>query len=201
MSKYSGKYDLCDHIFMQKMYPVYPGNPNSSLTSDEMECFLIFKQRTGGKIYQHIPLELNEFNIDHEIEVVNNPAHLSKREVPWEDGKKHKTKKYIYTYWGKDYKTLRGINKRQYYSIKEIRFETLLDIIPYYPHIISMSSSSSESEHVVISSDSFVERQYEGGRAFGHESLMYDYYKRELQNHYIEVVREYFLQDGGVSHK
>ena len=35
-----GKYDLYDHICMEKMYHQDPDNPNSPLVSDIMECFI-----------------------------------------------------------------------------------------------------------------------------------------------------------------
>ena len=56
MSKFSGKCDLYDHIMMEKTYPDSK-NPNI-LISNELECFEIFKKRTGGKLYQHLKIEL-----------------------------------------------------------------------------------------------------------------------------------------------
>jgi hypothetical protein len=192
MSRFSGKSDLADIILTQKMYPVYPGNLNSPLTSDEMECFNIFKEKTKGVIHQHFKLELNEMNIDKEIEIVNSPRMLSKKEIPWGDGKEHRTKKYVYIYWGKEYNSLKELNKKGYYSTKKIKFDTLLDIIPYYPHIVSFMSSDSQTMFVVISGESYVDYQYEEFRKFGSESSMYDFYRKELQNHYVEVVNTYF---------
>lgn len=194
MSRFSGKSDLADTIFMQKMYPIDSNNPHSPLISDEMECFNIFKEKTKGVIHQHFKLELNEMNIDKEIEIVNNPRMLSKKEIPWEDGKEHRTKKYVYIYWDKEYNSLKELNKKGYYSTKKIKFDTLLDIIPYYPYLVSFMSSDDETMFVVISVESYVEHSYEEFRKFGSEPSMYDFYRKELQNHYIEVVNTYFKE-------
>lgn len=195
MSQFSGKHDLADTIFMQKMYPIDPSNPNSPLTSDEMECFNIFKKMTKGAIHQHIKLELSEMNIDKEIELVNNPRLLSKKEISWGDDKEHRTKKYIYIYWDKEYNSLRELNKKGYHSTKKIKFETLLDIIPYYPYIVSFMSADDKSTFVVVSSESHVESEYLKFRGFGSEPLMAEHYRKELQNHYIEVVNQYFKEE------
>lgn len=180
MSRFSGKCDLYDYIMM------------ASEDMNEMECFNKFKKETGGVIYQHFKLELNEYNIDNEIKLVNNPFVLSKREVPWDDDKIHKTKKFVYTYWGKDYFSLKELNKKHYYALKEIRFETLLDIIPYYPYIVSVSNSKDGNTYMVISSSSFVDSSYETNREYGWVSELHEIYKRDLQNHYIDIVLAYF---------
>lgn len=193
MSRFSGKSDLADTIFMQKMYPIYPGNPNSPLTSDEMECFNIFKEKTGGRIHQHFSLELSESNIDFEIKNVNNPNILSKREVPWGDGKEHRTKKYVYIYWGKEYNSIKELNKKGYYATKSIGFNTLLDIIPYYPYIVSFMSGGEDGKlFIVISGQSYVDHQEEEARKYGYDTEMTNYYRTALQEHYVEVVNNYF---------
>jgi hypothetical protein len=193
MSQFSGKSDLADTIFMQKMYPMYPGKENSPLTSDEMECFNIFKEKTGGRIHQHFSLELSESNIDFEIKNVNNPRILSKREVIREDGDNNTKPKYVYIYWGKEYNSLKEINKKGYYATKSIWFNTLLDIIPYYPYIVSFMSGGDDGKlFVVISGQSYVDHQEEEARKYGYINSMTNYYRTALQDHYVEVVDNYF---------
>ena len=102
MSRFTGKCDLYDHIMMEKVYPMNPSSKYSPLTSDELECFRIFKERTQGKLYQHFKLKLTPWNIDKEIELCNNPRILSKIEHKeyredkrYKDGKRKRA--YIYT--------------------------------------------------------------------------------------------------------
>jgi hypothetical protein len=58
MSKFSGKCDLYDHVMMEKTYPD-PNNKNI-LVSDELECFEIFKKRTGGILCQSRKVKLDD---------------------------------------------------------------------------------------------------------------------------------------------
>jgi len=193
MSQFSGKSDLADTIFMQKMYPMYPGKDNSPLISDEMECFNIFKEKTGGKIHQHFKLELNEFNIDFEIERVNNPRILSRMRVyeTLPDG--NFVDNEVYHYWGKPYKSLKEINKKGYYASKTIVFDTILDLIPYYPYIVSFMRSEEDCKmFVVISGQSYVDHQEEEARKHGYNIEMTNYYRKALQEHYVEIVNKYF---------
>lgn len=193
MSRYSGKCDLYDHIMMEKMYPK-DDNPNIQV-SDEMECFNIFKQKTGGKIYQKFLLKLTEHNIDKEIEKVNNPNILSKRINKTErNSKKGKVevKHTVYVLYGTEYKSLKELNNHGYYSTREIIFDTLLDIIPYYPYIIGFSYSSGETEHIVISSRSFIDDQRKELLELGLDCSYYNHYEKDLQKHYIDVVNRYY---------
>ena len=171
MSIWSGKCDLADHISMMK-HRTKDGSDKKEdldkarvLYSDDMECFEIFKKRTGGVIYQQVKLELTKFNIDKEIEI---NEHLEK--FVNENGKT------IYKYYGQEFKTLKSLNKYGYYIKKEIHFQTLLDIIPYYPYIVTICCSNEGKETVVISSESFVESEYMEHREYGYDSIgMYDF--------------------------
>jgi len=195
MSQFSGKSDLADTIFMQKMYPMYPDNPNSPLTSDEMECFNIFKEKTGGRIHQHFKLELNEHNIDFEIESVNNPNLLSAVTV-YETNSKDSKKSTVYKYWGKEFRSLKELNKKGYYATKTIYFDTLLDLIPYYPYTVSFLSGGEDGKlFVVISGQSYVDVQEEEARKYGYDNQMVAHYRKSLQEHYIEVVNKHYQGD------
>lgn len=193
MSRWSGKCDLYDHIMMEKTYPK-DDNPYV-LVSDEMECFNIFKQKTGGKIYQKFRLELTKYNIDKEIEKVNNPNVLTKRQNKTiRNTKKGKVEvvHQVYVLYGVEYKNLKAVNERGYYATREITFNTLLDIIPYYPYIISFSCCSQNEEHVVIGSKSFIDEQRQELRERGLDCSYYDHYEKDLQKHYIDVVNRYY---------
>ena len=195
MSQFSGKSDLADTIFMQKMYPMYPDNPNSPLTSDEMECFNIFKEKTGGKIHQHFKLELNEYNIDSEIKRVNNSNLLSAVTV-YETNSKDSKNSTVYKYWGKEFRSLKELNKKGYYATKTIYFDTLLDLIPYYPYTVSFLSGGEDGKlFVVISGQSYVDVQEEEARKYGYDNQMVAHYRKSLQEHYIEVVNKHYQGD------
>jgi hypothetical protein len=102
----------------------------------------------------------------------------------------------VYTYWGKEYKSLKELNKKGYYATRTIHFNTLLDLIPYYPYIVSFMSGE-ENGHlfVVISGQSYVDYQEEEARKYGYNNEMTNYYRTKLQEHYIEVVNKYFKEE------
>lgn len=175
MSKYSGQYDLADAISMEKTYPS-PQNPNI-LISDEMECFEIFKKRTGGVIYQSIPVELTKKNINFFLKTDKNLDKNTENE---------------YTYYSRTFKTLKELNKFGYYIKKPIKFDTLLDIIPYYPYTIALSYCKPEGEYVVISRESRITASENESYYYGYEYSSASYYREQLQKHYIEIVKKYY---------
>lgn len=191
MSKFSGKCDLYDHISMEKMEPS-PTNPNI-LISDDDECFEIFKRKTDGKIYQHIKIELTDSNIENEIRYNN---HLSREEVRlvrndnrYKSGVKEIIQ-YVYHYLGQTFYSLKDLNKFGYIGTKTIEFETIFDLIPYFPYLISFACCNQNSETIFISDKSYVDEEYLEHRQYGHTSKMCSYYKKELQNYYFSKVRE-----------
>lgn len=196
MSLFSGKCDLCDHIMMMKTYPK-ESNPNV-LVSDEKECFEIFKARTGGQIYQYIKVPVTRRNIDFLIKASEKRSPGSAWNLKVEEVENPKTgkKQTRYHYMGETYKTLASLNQHGYYYTKTIAFDTLLDIIPYYPYTISMMTSSDGKETVFISTKSFVDFEEEERLEYGYESEMGRYYRKHLQDHYIEVCHRYFNTDG-----
>ena len=191
MSRFSGKCDLFDHICMEKTYEV-PGG----YESDELECFNVFKERTGGVIYQVLSFKLTGNNIENECKENKNLSRVKHTKIVPDkrvkSGKKEKVF-YTYTYYGKEYNSLTEINNYGYWRYKAIHFETLLDIIPYYPYLISMSASSDGKEFVVISDNSFVETAENESISYGHTSTLAGYYRKELQNHYKDVITNYNL--------
>lgn len=186
MSKFSGKCDLYDHIMMMKHYPK-ADNPNI-LVSDEMECFELFKEVTNGVIYKGINIEVNEYNQKLVSELCE---YFTFEELP-KPSPRHK-QRYVYKYFGEEM-TLKQLNKRGVYIAIPIHFETLLDIIPYYPYIVVCAFCKDGKESITISSKSFVDSQIEDALKFGR--LPYIDYKKELQNHYKEVVNRHFNPEG-----
>ena len=173
MSKYTGKCDLYDHVFMI-------GYHGTTDEMTELEKFEIFKKRTGGVIYTYFPLELTKLNIDNEIKMVNNPDILSKNE----DGS--------YTYFFTKYKKLNQINKRGYYAIKEIHFDDILDLFPYFTHIISSMGSDENTETIYITYQDYNSMKEEEARLLGYERFGTSFMKKYIKEDLIRIIKEYY---------
>ena len=200
MSKFSGKCDLYDHVMMEKTYPD-PKNPNI-LISDELECFEIFKKKTGGILHQCHKVKLDDWNIDYWINYYNNPERLSKEahttikeDKRCKDGKKEITT-YTYTYWGTKYKSLKELNDHGFYGTVEIKFNTLLDLLPYYPYIVTMMACDQEQETIYISNSSYVDSYVKDVVNYSEPKFrMIEIYREELKKHYVKVINEYGLTE------
>ena len=201
MSVFSGKCDLCDTIMMQHFRCNNGSDKKEDLDkarvyySDELECFNEFKKKTGGVIYQHQEIKVTEQNqslIEKKCTKFKVIEHI--REVEDKRYKDNKKKEIIYTYeyYDKEYKTLKELNKKGVYITKEIHFNTILDLMPYYPYIVTTIVSSDEKMTVFISQESFVDSEERKLLNAGYESTMSNYYRKELQKHYIEVVQRYY---------
>lgn len=190
MSLYSGKCDLFDHIMMQKTYDM-----GRYKVSDELECFNIFKEKTGGVIHQHKEIEVTEHNLDFIAEHCKDfwaiPHKQIVKDKRLKKGEKEVTT-YTYQYFGKEYKDLKEINKQGVYITIDIAFDTLLDLIPYYPHIVTFSASSEGKQVVYISNESYAIRERDDHFKWGGSNL-WEYYNKRLQEHYLEVCERYFL--------
>lgn len=192
--RFSGKADLYDTIMMQHFRTKSGSDKKEDLEkangyySDELECFNEFRKKTGGVIYQHQEIKVTEQNQDL-VAKLNNDFKII--ELPLEENqRKHR---YIYFYFEKEYKTLKELNKKGIFITKEIHFNTILDLIPYYPYIVTMSSSSNGKMTVYISQESFIDTEERRWLNVGIESTMPSYYRKKLQEHYIEVVQRYYI--------
>lgn len=204
MSIYSGKFDLCDFIMGIAGWYDKDGNPakigegSGAYYSDEYRDFLEFKKRTGGVLHQHKVLTIKPWNHDKamklcpELEVIEH-----KKTVPDKRQKSGQREEvyYTYKYWGKEY-TLKELNKRKVYITIDIHFDTLLDLIPYYPYIVSMACSNDGKQTVYISSQSFVDEEVDDDLEHGWYSDFWQHYKKKLQEHYQEIVLRYYNPAG-----
>lgn len=204
MSRWSGKCDFADHIAGLGGWYDKDGNPVKfgqegvgAYYSDELQDFKEFKRRTGGVIYQHKHIKcINSWNQDFVAEKCPNFKIIKHVDKVADKRKKEGYREvvsYTYEYWGKEY-TQKEINKRGVYITVEIHFNTLLDIIKYYPYLVSACASSKDKMTVYIADESFVDEEYDGALQHGHETLKV-HYDRELAEHYLEVVRDYYLKD------
>lgn len=205
MSKFSGRCDLYDHIGGMGGWYDRDGNPVKfgqegvvAYYSDELQDFREFKRRTGGVIYQHKYIKnVDEWNQDLIAKKCPNfkvIKHIDKTADKRTKEGYREVVSYTYEYWGKEY-TQKEINKRGVYITVEIHFDTLLDIIKYYPYLVSACCSNEDKMTVYISSENFVDEEYEEHLNHGWDSNMKAHYDKELAEHYLEVVREYYLKD------
>ena len=200
MSMFSGKCDLADTIMMQHFRTKSGSDKKEDLEktngyySDELECFNEFKKKTGGVIYQHqqvIVTEQNQSLIEKKCSNFKVIEHIKEVEDKRYKNNKKKETTYTYEYYGKEY-SLKELNKKGVYITKEIHFDTILDIIPYYPYLVTTMCSNEDKMTVFISQESFVDSEERKMLNVGYESTMYEYYRKELQKHYIEVVQRYY---------
>lgn len=190
MSKFTGKCDLYDHMMMEKMHPS-TDNPNIWV-SDELECFKIFKERTKGKLYQHRKVNVTEINqdfIEKNCKFFNIIRHETKiSDARYKNGYRIKTY-YTYKYHEKEYNTLKELNKKGVYITIEIKFDSIFDLVPYYPYIIGSSTSDSAGETIYISNSSYIDEKIDRYLESGISLEYIEFYKKELQNHYLQLAK------------
>ena len=201
MSQFSGKCDLADWIagqggwFDKNGNPVKIGDKNVHVYySDEMLDFKAFKESTGGVLHQHKKVKVDELNQDdvakHCPDLIIHKHEEVVKDKRVASGEKTKTT-YTYTYWGKEY-TLKELNKHGVWVTIDIHFDTLLDLIPYYPYNVSIGTRSDDKQVVYISDQSYVIKHRDSMIETGHFNDYWEHYQKELQKHYMEVVLEYF---------
>lgn len=201
MSRYSGKCDLFDHIsgtggwFDKDGNPVKFGQEGvNCYYSDEMLDFIAFKKLTGGVIHQHKKIKLTQWNHEDVKELCPHFDYIQHTKIVPDKRQKsgQREEKYLtYKYYDKEY-TLKELNKRGIYITIDIYFDTLLDLIPYYPYIVTMSCGST----VYVSNESFIDEKVNNCLESGWYSDRWQHYKKELQDHYREVVLTYFNPAG-----
>jgi len=206
MSIYSGKYDLADHIagqggwFNKEGKPVEFGDKDTYVfCSDEYRDFLAFKKKTGGVIHQHIKVEVTPWNLDFIKEHCKDFDYIKNVEkVPdnrTKEGYREKTT-FTYYYWKQEHNDLKKLNKQGVYITLDIHFNTILDLIPYYPYLVGVCYTDNDGRQVVyISNQSFVIKERNEMLRGGFEDL-WEYYNKKLQDHYREVVLRYFNPEG-----
>lgn len=200
-SVYSGKCDLFDWMGGLAGWYDKDGNPVEFGTegvgvyySDEYQDFLEFKKQTDGVIHQHKKIKVDEFNQDFiakhcsQFEVIEHKSQVQDKRL--KNTLREKTT-YTYKYWGKEY-TLKELNKHGVYITIDIHFDTILDLIPYYPYIVMCGSHYDGKSYIVISNEPFPVEERDDHYKCGYDSKMWEYYNKKLQEHYIEIVLKYF---------
>ena len=161
------------------------------------KAFEIFKEETGGKLYQNLTVELNAWNLDKEIEYINRPEYLSKEveviQVPDKRCKSgFKTKEKVFVkYLGK----LIPLEKKPKVCVhKVIYFEDMIDLVPYYPYIVSSYGRYVKDGEIVcsvtISKESYLESSYLDTRKLGGDISYLEHYRKRLKEELINTVLE-----------
>lgn len=205
MSQFSGKCDVADLIQGLAGWRDKNGNKVDNTYSgprygDEWEDFLVFKKKTKGLLHQHKKVVVSEWNqkdvkercpqfdfIEHTKIIKDKRLKSGEREEKY----------FTYTYYGKDYSSLKELNKKGVYITIDIKFETLLDLIPYYPYTVSVCAGDKNGMYIVISDKPWPiksrdESLKDGGRLFD----VWQDYSKNLQEHYREVVLKYYNPEG-----
>ena len=83
---------------------------------------------------------------------------------------------------------MKELNKNGYWTTLEFHFDSILDLIPFYSHIISVCASDHEGERIYISNLPYPLECDQRLTASGITPFG-NYYRKELQDHYLEVVK------------
>ena len=201
MSRFSSKFDLFD--FMSGMGGWFDRDGNlvkdicsgpGVLYSDAMRDFEAFKKSTGGVIHQHIKVKVDEWNQDYVKSHCPGFDFIKHTEVR-EDKRCKEGKKeyyyYTYTYYGKEYSNLKELNKHGVYITKSIYFDNILELIPYFPYIVTAMSYNEGKAHVVVSDRSYTDKCFREHNWEGVEQSFYNY-RKELAKFTRDIVLEYF---------
>ena len=171
------------------------GECSGAYYSDEYRDFLEFKKRTGGVMYQHQEIKVTEYNQDEVAKQLPEQFKVIAHTKTVPDKRRKEGERtvttYTYEYWGKEYKSLAELNKHGVYITVEVHFDSILDIIPYYPYLVTASCSNGDRETVFISKQSFVISERDEHYRNGWISNSWQWYNKKLQEHYFEVCRDY----------
>ena len=200
MSFLSGKHDLLDSIGFNvqrhKDGSLYKtGDEYNVLYSDLFECYKEFKRKTNGTLYQYKNIKVTENNAEFIASKCSDFKIIEHKETKLDNRTKSGSKEvitYTYEYYGKEY-TLKELDKKGgVYITVEIKFNNLIELIPYLPRIVYVDSCIDQKEIVYISDESYAEEKYNKSLQFGYEATLIDHYRSELANLYKDVILNYY---------
>lgn len=205
MSRYSGRFDLADHISGLSGWSDKNGNKVDNTYSgprygNEWEDFLVFKKQTNGVLHQHKKVVVSEWN-QEQIKNLCSQFDFTEHTKIIKDKRlksgEREEKYFTYTYYGKEYSSLKELNKKGVYITIDIKFDTLLDLIPYYPYIISVACHNEEGAYIVIGDRPQYLRERDNSLSSGGRvSNYWQSYAKKLQDHYREIVLNYYNPEG-----
>lgn len=166
MSRFSGKCDFYDLVF---------GTADTS--KNEFEIFEEFKKQTGGVIYQLFKPEISKkWELQRIAETCPNDLKIYKNE----NGKTVYETKYMI------YKTFKSAIKHILVH-REIHFETILDLVEYFPYLVTQISYEIDKKYFEISSRPYTEIEAEHAKVYGYIPCLYEIYKKNLQEEYYKL--------------
>lgn len=146
-------------------------------------------------MHQERKVLVTDYNID-DISRINHQLVYTNRTIKKtdKDGNTKEVLHRFYCYWDKEYDSIKKLNKHGVYVMIDIPFETIFDLIPYYPYIIACHYWSNDNEMVILAKDSFVDETIDkrlGSGWFNKDSIDFQWhYKQELAEHTHEVATE-----------
>lgn len=190
MSRFSGKCDLFDSMMMGQ--------------EDEFDAFIDFKEKTGGVLYQYRKIKVTESNRDWAAKHTSLSWSSHTVEKTDKNGNKKEALETEYCYYNKHFDSLKKLNKNGVYVRMEIHFDSILDLIPYYPYVPAVWACSEGQLAVVLPEKSFVEKELDYSLESDYVEEPYinmtEWHRRELQNHYKEVIEKYYAVPKSKSH-
>lgn len=196
MSSFTGTYDLFDTIMMRGEHDLQRNQDEDDLAF-EIRCLEHFAKRINYELHQSFKLDLNIFNIDKEIETVNNPKILRKesREKVTQDKRCKsgiRTKEYyVYFHYDREYAKLEDIN---YYADRVIKIESPLDLVLYYPYCSAVHASDKTSEFIRLANKSELDERELSFRESGLDYTSCYEKKKRLMKHY-QTLSNYLLNN------
>lgn len=205
-SKFSSKCDLADYIagtagwYDKEGRPVKFGEGKGAYYCDDYRDFLAFKKATNGTLYQHKKVTVTEYNQDFVAQKCDNfkiNSVVEKiKDKRNKDGYKEKTI-YTYNYCDKEYKTLKELNKHGVWIRVEIHFDSMLELIPYYPYTVTASCKNEDGTQVVYISDkNYVDTERDRALNCGYDIGSFDSYKKALAKYTRDITLRYFNTAG-----
>lgn len=199
MSRYSGKCDLCDHIEGTAGWYDKDGNSRKfndpdyrgPLYGDELADFEAFKKATNGTLYQHKLIKVTEINQDLVAKYCEAFKVIEHKKKKLFGGT---ITKYTYEYYNRSYNSLKKLNKLYggIYITTEIHFDTLIELIPYYPYLVSMCCCSDGKQTVYISDRSYAEAECDSMLQHGIDgSRIAERSRKDLAEHLEDVILKY----------
>ena len=203
MSRFSGKCDLYDSMIMSASNEHRIVNPGGSwgVTSD-LDAFEDFKTQTDGVIYQHLKVEVTEFNAEP-LTKLNSNFHIIEHTSKVKDKRcksgEREIKTYTYKIGNTEYATLKELNKAGGLWIEvPIKFDNILELVPYFPYVSKVEfgytdAQGQRKQKIVLSDNSYVDMHSKKLlQGLGIVNDTAHYYRHELSEYYKDIILKLF---------
>lgn len=184
MSKFSGRADLYDYVYS-----------TVQTWDDYFQAFDDFKKKTKGKIYQYRKILVTEDNRDYIKSKVNLSYSNYTKNITDNNGVKKEILETSYLYQDIIYPNIKALNKHGVYIPFELPFDTVFDLIPYYPYTISSATSNENSAYIVVadksSPEDILDERLMSGSVWNGSLDFYHRYNHALTEHFKDVVPEW----------